>query len=75
MAVLGAGIDMQLRDHLPTELGLGQHPLDCLDDKLFRVPGALFTRGPRAQAARIACVPVIDLVVFLRAGSVLPCRH
>src|SRR5579862_1087309 len=63
--VLGAGVDLQLRDLLPREPVLGEHPLDRDADHLGRAPVELLAERAAAQAAGIARVAVVPLLVEL----------
>src|SRR4249919_2912301 len=67
--MLGAGVDLQLRDLLPREPVLGEHPLHGDPKHLGRPAVQLLAERPAAQAARIARVAVVALLVELVAGD------
>ena len=65
--MLGAGVDLQLRDLLPREPVLREHPLDRDAQHLGRAPVELLAQRAAAQAAGIARVAVVPLLVELVA--------
>ena len=65
--MLGAGVDLELRDLLPREPVLGEHPLDRDAEHLGRPAVELLAERPAAQAAGIARVAVVPLLVELVA--------
>src|ERR1700760_1618761 len=67
--MLGAGVDLELRDLLPREPVLGEHPLHRDAEHLRRPAVELLAERPAAQAAWIARVAVIPLLVELVAGD------
>ncbi len=69
VGVIRAAINLQLGSHLAAQLGLGQHPLDCLFDDLFRTAGEQANERLFAQAAGEAGVAAIDLLLALQAGQ------
>src|SRR3954468_6748477 len=68
--MLGAGVDLQLRDLLAREPVLGEHPLHGDAEHFGRPALELLAKRPAAQAARIAGVAVVPLLVELVAGDV-----
>src|SRR5207247_8390201 len=69
MRMLGAGVDLQLRDLLPGEPVLREHALDGTPQDLLRAPVELLAQRAAAQPAGIAGVPVVALLVELVAGD------
>src|SRR4051812_41792963 len=71
--VLRAGVDLQLRDLLPRQAVLREHPLDRRPDDLRRPALELLAQRARLEAARIAGVAVVHLLVELvpRHGDLL----
>src|SRR2546430_5026302 len=67
--MLGAGVDLQLLDLGAREAVAGEHALDRLAQHLGRPALELVAERPAAQAARIARVTVVHLVVELVAGD------
>src|SRR5438034_4088678 len=65
--MLGAGVDLELRDLLPREAVLREHPLDRDAEHLGRAPVELLAERPALETARIAGVPVVPLLVELVA--------
>src|SRR5437762_4407255 len=63
--MLGAGVDLQLRQLLAAEPVARQHPAHRLAEHLRRQPVELLAQRPLAEAARIAGVAVVHLVVEL----------
>src|ERR1041385_3044917 len=67
--MLGAGVDLQLRDLLPREPVLGEHPLHGDAEHLGRPALELVAKRPAAQPARVPRVAVVPLLVELVAGD------
>src|SRR3954463_4950801 len=67
MRVLGADVDLQLRELLPREPVLREHPLHGAAQALGGSPVELLAKRAALEAARIAGVPVVHLLVELRA--------
>src|ERR1051326_2810427 len=65
-----ARVDLQLRQLLPREPVLREHSLHGLPDHLGRAPLELLTQRAAAEPARVARVPVVALLVELRARHV-----
>src|SRR5436190_20542443 len=65
MRVLGAGVDLQLADLGAPEAVPRQHALDGVAQHLRRPAVELGAQRPALEPARIAGVPVVDLVVEL----------
>src|SRR5947208_773131 len=63
--MVGAGVDLQLRQLLATKTVPRQHPLDRLPQHLRRHPLELLAQRSRAQTARVAGVAEVHLVVEL----------
>ncbi len=70
MRVLGAGVDLQLADLGPAELVAGKHALHGLPQDLGGAALELLAQRSAAQAAGIARVAVVELLVELLAGDV-----
>src|SRR5438067_1137335 len=68
MRMVGARVDLQLRDLLPSEAVLREHPLDRRADDLLRAPVELLAQRPAPPAPGIARVPVVALLVELVTG-------
>src|SRR5579884_1492940 len=66
--MLGAGVDLQLRQLRASEPVARQHPLHGLAQDLRRLPVELLAQRPRAQPARVTRVAVVALLVELLAG-------
>jgi hypothetical protein len=64
-----ARVDLELRDLPPGQPVAREHALDRLADDLGRAPLELLGERPRAQAARIAGMAVIQLLLKLVAGT------
>src|SRR5262245_35426931 len=67
--MLGACVDLQLRDLLPRKPVLGEHPLHGDAEHLGRPALELLAQRPAADPARITGVAVIPLLVELVAGD------
>src|SRR5579859_5312083 len=65
--MLGAGVDLELRDLLPREPVLREHPLDGDAEHLGRAPVELLAERAALEPARIPGVPVVPLLVELVA--------
>src|SRR5205085_11617684 len=65
--MLGTGVDLELRQLAARQLVLGEHPLDGQADHLGRAPVELLAERAAREAAGIAGVPVVALLVELRA--------
>src|SRR5579863_9778310 len=68
--MLGAGVDLELRDLLPREPVLREHPLDRDAQHLGRTPVELLAERAALETARIARVAVVPLLVELVARDV-----
>src|SRR6516164_1346506 len=68
--MLRAGVDLELADLRAPEPVARQHPLHRLADDLLGPPLELLAERPAAQAARIARMAVVELLVELLAGDV-----
>src|SRR5277367_5889206 len=67
MRMLGAGVDLQLRELLAAELVAGKHSLDGLAQHLGRTALELLAERPLPEPARVARMAVVDLLVELVA--------
>src|SRR5919198_4511486 len=67
--MVGSGIDLELRQLLAGEAVAGKHPLDRLADHLGRPALQLIAKWPALEAAGIAGMAVVELVVELVAGD------
>jgi hypothetical protein len=65
--MLGAGIDLQLRDLPTSEPVLREHSLDGLAQDFLGPPLELLAQRAATEPAGIARVPVVDLLVELVA--------
>src|SRR5918992_3598245 len=65
--MLGARVDLQLRDLTVGEAVAGEHPLDRLAQHLSRPALELLAEGARAEAAGVARVAVVALLLELLA--------
>src|SRR4051812_48684899 len=65
--VLGAGVDLELRDQLITQTVLGKHAADRLLDRLAGILVEQVTVGDGLESARVAAVAVGQLVGALVA--------
>src|SRR5436309_965525 len=63
--MLGAGVDLELRDLLPREPVLREHPLDRDAKDFGRAPVELLAERAALQPARITGVAVVPLLVEL----------
>src|SRR3954454_19959871 len=72
--VLWPRVDLQLVDLCAREPVAGEHPLYGLAQHLRRTPLELLAQGPRLQAARVAGVAVVHLLVELVARHGDPLR-
>src|SRR3954452_21242525 len=63
------GVDLQLLDLRARKPVPGEHPLDGFAQHLRRPPRELVLERPRAEAARVARVPVVHLVLELVPGD------
>src|SRR5205085_11838285 len=68
--VVGAGVDLELRDLLPREPVLREHPLHSGAEHLGRAPVELLAQRPALEPARITGVAVVPLLVELVARDV-----
>ena len=71
MWMLRACINLQLLEHLTSELALWHHSLYCVDDDFFRLLSSHLCESGLSEAARITGVSLVDLVRFLPASSCL----
>ena len=69
MRVIRTGIDFQFAVHRRAHLRLGQHAVHGILDKLFRLPLPHETRAFLAQAALVAAMLALNLLIFLAAGE------
>src|ERR671914_116261 len=67
--VLGARVDLELRDLRAREPVAGEHALDRLAEHLRRLPVELLAQRPAAKPARVARVTVVPLLIELLAGD------
>src|SRR5581483_170825 len=65
--MLRAGVDLELRDRLPRQPVLREHPLDRGAEHLRRAPVELLAERAALEPARIAGVAVVPLLVELVA--------
>src|SRR6516165_3596785 len=68
--MLRAGVDLELADLRAPEPVARQHPLHRLADYLLGPPLELLAERPAAQAARVARMAVVELLVELLPGHV-----
>src|ERR671919_1098614 len=69
VGVLGARVDLQLRDLPVGEPVAGEHPLDRLAQHLGRPALELLAEGARAEASGVARVAVVALLLELLPGD------
>ena len=69
MLMIRAGIDLQLLGHLTSQGALGQHADDGMANRELRLLSQQLAIGRGLDAAGIAAVMVLDLLVQLLAGE------
>ena len=67
--MIGARVDLQLAIHRIAHLGLRQHAAHGFLHQAHRLPLAHIDGALFAQAAFVAAVPAVQLLVFLAAGQ------
>ena len=69
MRMVRPGIDLQLGYHFGSEPVLGQHSFNRRFDNLLRFALEHFPRGHTLDPARVARMPVINLIIKFIAGK------
>src|SRR6188472_2114237 len=69
MRVRRPGVALELLDHRVAERAFGKHALDRLFQRAAGKARLHLAEGRRADAARVAAVPVVELVLRLVAGD------